>query len=271
MKRIIGVILVAVLMLAIAACGSKGGTPGKLIVGAANVPHAEILEKAKPLLKEKGITLVIKPFQDIVLPNKALAEKEIDANYFQHIPFLDKAVKDNGFELVSAGAVHIEPFGIYSRNYKKTEDVKEGATFLKSNNPSEFGRILMLLESKGLIKLKDGVDKITATDKDIAENPKKIKFLPEIDPGLLPQAYKNNEADLIAINTNYALDAGLDPQKDSLILESGNSPYANIIAVRKGDETRKEIVALMDVLKSEAIANFINEKYKGAVMPVTGK
>jgi D-methionine transport system substrate-binding protein len=276
MKKWISALFAAVLVLALAACGgnnnaandNKEGKLTKLVVGASNVPHAEILEKAKPILKEKGIDLKIVTFQDYILPNKALADKEIDANYFQHIPYLEEQKKEYGYDFVNAGGIHIEPIGIYSKKYKSLEELPDGATIIMSNSVADHGRILSMLQEKGLIKLKDGVDKIKATVKDIVENPKHLKFKADVDAGMLPQIYKNGEGDAVVINANYALDAGLDPAKDPIAVESPkNNPYVNIIAVRKGDENRKEIKTLVEVLHSKEIQDFIKKKYHGAVIP----
>jgi ABC-type metal ion transport system, periplasmic component/surface antigen len=270
MKKVLILSLILSLVVVLAACGKSSAGNGQttLTVGASAVPHAEILKKAVPILKKKGIDLKVKVFNDYILPNKALAAKQLDANYFQHIPFLDLYNNQHHTSLVSAGKIHIEPFGIYSQKYKKVSDIKNGATVQISNNKSEQGRILILLESAGLLKIKPGVDKINATLNDII-NPKKLKFLQPIDPAILPKAYLNNSADLFAINTNFALQAKLDPKKDALILEGGKSPYANIIAVRKGDENKKAIKTLVQVLQSKEIQDFIIQKYKGAVLPVT--
>ncbi|MBA2871463.1 D-methionine transport system substrate-binding protein [Anoxybacillus calidus] len=276
MKKWLTALFAVVLLFSLAACGSKenaeggkeGTKSGKLVVGASNVPHAEILEKAKPILKEKGIDLEIVTFQDYVLPNKALADKEIDANYFQHIPYLEAQKKEHGYDFVNAGGIHIEPIGVYSKKYKSLEELPEGAKIIMSNSVADHGRILSMLEEKGLIKLKEGVDKTKATIDDIVENPKKLVFEADVEAGLLPQVYKNNEGDAVLINANYALDAGLDPAKDPIAVESPeNNPYVNIIAVRKGDENRKEIKTLVEVLQSKEIQDFIKEQYKGAVIP----
>ena len=222
-----------------------------LTVGASNVPHAEILEQAKPILAKQGIDLEIKPFQDYILPNTALAGREIDANYFQHIPYLNSVIKDHAgdktYDFVSAGAIHIEPIGIYSKKVKSLKDLPEGGKVIMRDAVSEEGRILSIFEKEGVIKLKPGVDKVTARISDIVENPKKLKFLPNVD----------------------AIDAGLDPVKDPIAVESGeNNPYANIITVHRGDEKKKDIVALVDVLHSKEIQDWIRTKYKGAVIPV---
>ncbi|ABO68294.1 MetQ/NlpA family ABC transporter substrate-binding protein [Geobacillus thermodenitrificans] len=278
MKKWLGALLAAVLVFALAACGGnkdenaaggdKGGELVKLKVGASNVPHAEILEQAKPLLKEKGIDLEIITFQDYILPNKALADKDIDANYFQHIPYLEAQMEEHGYNFVNVGGIHIEPIGLYSQKYKSVEELPNGATIIMSNSVADHGRILSMLQEKGLIKLKEGVDKTRATVNDIVENPKKLKFKADVDAGLLPQVYQNGEGDAVLINANYALDAGLDPAKDPIAVESPkDNPYVNIVAVRKGDENRKEIKTLVEVLQSKEIQDFITEQYKGAVIP----
>ncbi|MGG6433426.1 MetQ/NlpA family ABC transporter substrate-binding protein [Anoxybacillus sp. D401a] len=273
MKKWISLLVAAIVVLALAACGKSESAEektNKLVVGASNVPHAEILEKAKPILKEKGIELEIVTFQDYVLPNKALADKELDANYFQHIPYLEAQMKEHGYDFVNAGGIHIEPIGVYSKKYKSLEELPNGAKIIMSNSVADHGRILSMLEEKGLIKLKDGVDKTKATVDDIVENPKNLVFEADVEAGLLPQVYKNDEGDAVLINANYALDSGLDPAKDPIAVESPeNNPYVNIIAVRKGDENRKEIQTLVEVLQSKDIQDFILEKYNGAVIPAT--
>ncbi|EUJ42036.1 MetQ/NlpA family ABC transporter substrate-binding protein [Brochothrix campestris] len=270
MKKIILSLVTVLVLVTLAACGGNDDAKkdsAKLVVGASNVPHAEILEKAKPLLAKEGVELEIKKYQDYILPNKQLASGDLDANYFQHIPYLEQYNKDNETDLVSAGKIHIEPFGIYSAKFKKVSDIKDGATILISNSTADQGRILMLLEQEGLVKINDSIkDKVTATIKDI-DNIKHLKFLNQVDPGLLAQAYKNEEADLYAINTNYAIDAGLQPTEDALILENSDSPYANIVAVNKADKDNANIKKLIKVLHSKAIQDFITDKYEGAVLP----
>ncbi|MGY3312131.1 D-methionine transport system substrate-binding protein [Peribacillus simplex] len=276
MKKFLGFAIVLVLSIALAACGADKDKSGsdtekeakKLVVGASNVPHAEILEKAKPLLKEKGIDLKIEKFQDYVLPNKALNDKELDANYFQHLPFLEAANKENGYNLVNAGGIHIEPIGLYSKKYKSIAKLPEGATIIMSSSVADHGRALSLLEKNGLIKLKEGIDKTTATTKDIVENKKNLKFDANYEAALLPKIYENGEGDAVLINSNYAIDAGLNPLKDSIAIEGSDSPYVNVIAVNKGDENKEEIKTLVEVLHSKKIQDFILKKYDGAVVPV---
>lgn len=273
-KKITGLLGAGVLALSLAACGNgeneAGGKGNKeLVVGASNVPHAFILEEAKPLLKKEGIDLKIVKFQDYVLPNKALESKELDANYFQHIPYLESQMKENGYKFENAGGIHIEPIGVYSQKYKSLDDLPKGGTIIMSSSVADHGRMLSLLQQEGLIKIAEGVDPTVATIKDIAENPKKLKFRADVEAGLLPKVYQNKEGDAVLINTNYAIDAGLNPMKDAIALEGKESPYVNIIAVREGDKDKKEIKALVKVLHSKEIQDFIIEKYEGAVVPVS--
>lgn len=270
-----GLLLLGVLMAGVlTACGSTSSDSEdkkleKLTVGASNVPHAEILEEAVPLLKDKGVDLKIVKFQDYVLPNKALANKEIDANYFQHIPYLEQQMKENPkYKFENAGAIHIEPMGVYSQKYKSLKDLPDGAKVIMSNSVAEHGRILSIFEKEGLIQLKKGAG-YNAQLKDITENPKHLRFKADIEPALLPKAYKYNEGDAVVINTNYAIDAGLNPKKDAIALEGSNSPFANIITVREGDKDKKSIKRLVEVLHSKEIKSFIEKKYKGAVFPVS--
>ncbi|WP_070119481.1 MetQ/NlpA family ABC transporter substrate-binding protein [Bacillus marinisedimentorum] len=274
MKKLILTISIVLLIGVLAACGgneSGSGESKKLVVGASNVPHSEILEEAKPLLEEKGVDLQIETFQDYILPNKALEEGELDANYFQHIPYLEDQKKKHGYDFVNAGGIHIEPIGVYSQEYKSLNDLPEGATVVMSNSVADHGRMLSLLEEEGLIKLKEGVEKTNATLEDIEENPKNLNFKADIDAGMLPRAYENNEGDAVLINTNYAIDAGLNPMEDAIALEGSNSPYVNVIAVREKDKDNENIKTLVEVLRSEEIQTFIEEEYKGAVVPVDGE
>ncbi|CAH0137701.1 Methionine-binding lipoprotein MetQ [Peribacillus simplex] len=275
MKKFLGFALILVLSIALAACGSEKDKSGsdtekeskKLVVGASNVPHAEILEEAKPLLKEKGIELEIETFQDYVLPNKALNDKELDANYFQHIPYLEGQIKENGYDFVNAGGIHIEPIALYSQKYKSIDKLPEGATIIMSSSVADHGRALSLLEKNGLITLKEGIDKTTATTKDIVENKKNFKFDADYEAALLPKIYESGEGDAVLINSNYAIDAGLNPLEDSIAIEDSESPYVNVIAVNKGDENKEAIKTLVEVLHSKEIQDFILKEYKGAVVP----
>ena len=215
------------------------------------------------MLEKEGIDLEIKTFDDYILPNKALENGDIDANYFQHIPYLNKQIADNGYDFVNAGAVHIEPMGVYSKKLKDIKSVPDGAKVAIPNDPTNGGRALNILAKAGLIKLKDGVG-ISATVGDIVENPKNLKIT-EAEAAMLPRTL--DDVDLAVINSNFAMEAKLNPTKDALFIEPKDSPYANIVAVRKGDENRKEIQALKKALTSPEVKKFIEEKYKGAVIP----
>lgn len=274
MKKWLPFILALALTLVLAACGKSSDNAGdegekttKLTIGASNVPHAEILEEAKPILEKKGIELKIVPFQDYVLPNKALESKELDANFFQHIPYLELQLKENNYDFVIAGNIHLEPMAVYSKKYKKISDLPKGAHIILSTSVADHGRVLSILEKEGLIKLKDGVKKADATVDDIVENPKKIKFDSNYEPKLLTQIYNNNEGDAVVINSNFAIDAGLNPLEDSIAIEGKESPYVNVVVVRNGDEKKEAIKTLIEVLQSEDIKDFILKKYEGAVVP----
>lgn len=270
MKKLL-VALLALVSLAVVAAGcggddkkaASGDKKVTLKVGATAVPHAEILNDIKPALAKEGVDLQIIEFSDYVKPNLALNDKELDANFFQHEPYLDTFVSERKLALVSAGKVHIEPMGIYSKKIKNLQDIPNGAKIAIPNDPSNGGRALALLESAKLLKLKDGVG-VKATVGDITQNDKKLKIV-EIEAALLPRSM--DDTDLSVINSNFAMEAKLNPVKDSLFTEPKESPYANIVAVRKGDESRPEIQKLMKALQSPEVKKFIEEKYKGAVVP----
>ena len=234
-----------------------------LKVGATPVPHAEILNEIKPLLAKDGIDLQIIEFTDYVKPNLSLNDKEIDANFFQHEPYLKKFAADRKLDLVNLVAVHIETMGVSSKKLKDIKSVPDGAKVAIPNDPTNGGRALNILAKAGLIKLKDGVG-ISATVGDIVENPKNLKIT-EAEAAMLPRTL--DDVDLAVINSNFAMEAKLNPTKDALFIEPKDSPYANIVAVRKGDENRKEIQALKKALTSPEVKKFIEEKYKGAVIP----
>ncbi len=254
---------------ALTACGNEGADDHTLTIGASNVPHAQILEQAKPLLAEEGIELEIKVFQDYVLPNKTLVEGDLDANYFQHLPYLNQYNLENNTDIVNAGGIHIEPIGIYSKRHDSLDTLPDGATVLMSSSVSDHGRMLSLLQTAGLIELDASVDPSAATLEDVVKNPKNLVFEAEVDAGLLVQLYNNDEGDIVLINTNYALDGGLNPLEDAITLEGSESFYVNIIAVNKGDESREDIQTLIDVLRSEEIQSYIISEYGGSVVPVS--
>ncbi len=268
MRKLLLTIIILSFGLIVSACGG-GQEKKELVVGATNEPHAVILEEAKPLLEKEGIELEIVTFSSYGMINPALADESLDANYFQHIPYLEAQIEEFGYDFVNAGGIHIEPMGIYSQKYSSLDELPDGATIIISNSVPDHGRILSLFESHGLIKLKDGIDKTTATLDDIVENPKNLQFEYNYAPELLPQIYLNGEGDAVVINSNYAIDAGINPLEDSIAIEGSDSPYVNVIAVRAGDEDREEIKKLVEVLRSEEIQQFILEEWGGAVVPVS--
>ncbi|MFC0523846.1 MetQ/NlpA family ABC transporter substrate-binding protein [Pontibacillus salicampi] len=279
MKKILTVLISSLFILVLAACGtsgesSEGGDSSseetkKVTVGASSTPHAEILEEAKPVLADKGVELDIQTYQDYILPNKDLEGGEIDANFFQHTPYLEDQKEEFGYEFVSLGKVHIEPMGVYSKNIESVEDIKEGTEVIMSRSVADHGRILSLFESKDLIELKEGVSKKNAKIEDIAKNPKNLQFSADVDAGLLPQNYEREEDSLVAINTNYAIEAGLNPKEDSLFMEGSESPYANLLVTTSDNKDNEALQKVLEVLQSEEIASFIEEKYNGAVVPVS--
>lgn len=261
----------------LAACGNDQETETDaatseettLRIGASNVPHAEILEFVAPKLEEEGITLEIERYNDYVIPNVALEEGDIDANYFQHGPFFEDAIAENDYDFVNAGGIHIEPIAAYSDRHESLEDLQEGAKILVSSNAPDYGRVLAILEEADLITVADGVDLTTASFDDIAENPLDLQFEYEYDPALMPTLLENDEGDVVFINSNFAVDHDLNPLEDSLAIESSSSPYANIIAVRSEDADNPAIANLIEALRSDETQDFILETWKGSVVPVT--
>jgi len=243
--------------------GNSQNSDTVLSVGATPVPHAELLNLIKPDLAAQGITLNVVEFTDYVQPNVAVISGDLDANFFQHIPYLESNTEWSS-KLVSAFGVHVEPFGLYSQKYKKIEDLPNGASIAIPNDPSNGGRALLLLQSKGLITLKQGVG-LTATPRDIVNNPKNFRFQ-ELEAAQLPRSLQ--DVDAATINGNYALQANLNPQKDSLIIEGADSPYVNIVVVRKGDENSPKILALKKALLSQKVKDYINSHYDGGVAAV---
>ncbi|SEP94467.1 D-methionine transport system substrate-binding protein [Virgibacillus subterraneus] len=272
MKKIL-VFVSIFFVLTLAACGGDESSSDDNVikVGASSTPHAQILEKAKPILKEKGITLKIEEYTDYVLPNEDLSSGELDANYFQHIPYLNKQIADIGYDFTHIGGIHIEPIGIYSKTINSVDEVAKGTEVLMSRSVADHGRVLSLLEKEGLIKLSEKVDKVEATTEDIVENPKDLKFSYDYDAAFLPELYESEENTLVAINTNYAIGADLNPLEDALILEGEESPYVNVVAVKTVNKGNESLNTLVDVLHSEEIQNFILEEFDGAVVPVNGE
>lgn len=268
MKKVISVLLVLTLFGAIlTGCGKKDNFDKKIVVGASTTPHAEILEQARPALKEAGYELEIIEYADYVQPNLALDSGDLDANYFQHQPYLDQFNKENKTELVSAGIIHYEPFGIYPGKTATFDALPDGAQIAVPNDATNEARALLLLEAQGLITLKEGAD-LNATKNDVAENPKNIDIV-EIEAAQLARSLQ--DVDMAVINGNYAIQAGLNVSNDAIAFEDKDSiaaeTYGNIIAVKEGNEDRADIKALIKALQSDAVKQFINDTYEGAVVP----
>ena len=235
----------------------------KLVVAATPVPHAEILELIKPALAKEGVDLDIKVFTDYVQPNVQVDQKRLDANYFQTLPYLQSFNEGKGTHLETVIGVHVEPFGGYSKKVKSLAELKDGATIAIPNEGSNSGRALILLQKAGLIELKDPTNAV-ATPKDIAKNPHNFKFK-ELESAMLPRVL--DQVDLDMINTNYALEAGLNPAKDALLIEGSDSPYVNYLVARPDNKNSEAIQKLAKALTSPEVKAFIEKKYTGAVLP----
>ena len=278
-KKILALALAGVLVVgALTGCGSsksesseKKTDDKKITVAASATPHAEILEEAKTLLKDKGYELEVKIFDDYVQPNNVVESGEFDANYFQHVPYLEQFNEEKGTHLVVAGKIHYEPFGIYPGTKKDLKDIAKGDKIAVPNDTTNEARALLLLQDNGIIKLKDGAG-IKATVNDIEENPNNIEIV-ELEAAQVPRVV--NEVAYVVLNGNYALEANYTVKKDALAYEKSDSEaaktYVNVIAVKEGNENSEKIKALVDVLKSDSIKKFIDEKYDGAVIVYDGE
>ncbi|EFR43212.1 MetQ/NlpA family ABC transporter substrate-binding protein [Dialister micraerophilus] len=251
----------------LAGCSSDSATKSEsnevtLKVGASPVPHAQILNHIKDKLAKEGVKLEVVEFNDFVQPNLALEDKSIDANFFQHLPYLEKFNEERGTHVVSIGNIHIEPMGIYSSKIKDLKNLSDGSRVLIPSDPTNGGRALLLLQSAGLIKLRDGVP-ITATVQDIVKNPKNLQFS-ELEAPQVPRSI--DDADIAVINMNFAIQANISPSS-ALFTEGADSPYANILSVRKGDENRPEIQKLLKALQSDDVKEFLKSEYNGSIVP----
>ena len=268
MKKALALVLAALVALALFAGCSKSKTdPHTIVVGASVTPHAEIIEQVRDLLKAKGFELEIVEFTDYVMPNTALEDGDLDANFFQHKPYLDDFNANNGTHIVSVAAIHYEPFGIYPGKTASLEELADGAQIAIPNDGTNEARALLLLEAQGLIKLREDAG-MTATKIDIVENPKNLDII-EIEAAQLPRSLQ--DVDLAVINGNYAIQGGLSVGKDAIAAEDKDSlaaeTYANIIAVKEGNENTEKTKALIEVLQSETVRSFIEATYDGAVIP----
>ena len=273
MKKILATILALALVLSLGAAALADEETVTLKVGATPTPHAEILEFAKDILAEQGIELDIVEYTDYVQPNEAVESGDLDANYFQHTPYMDTFNEENGTHLVSVGLVHYEPFGIYPGATASLEELADGATIAIPNDGSNETRALLLLQQEGLITLEEGIDASSnATVYDIAENEHEYQFQ-EMEAAQLTNVL--DDVDLAVINGNYALQAGLNASSDALAVEDasgdGAKTYANILCVKEGNEENEAILALLEVLQSDEVAQYIEETYEGAVVAITGE
>ena len=267
-----------VLSLALTGCGgakkddTKAEAPAdgdnKIVIGVSPTPHGEIIEGLKPEFEKEGLDVEVVNFDDYIQPNLQLEAGDLDANYFQHKPYFDSFTEERNIDdLDVLGYVHIEPMAIYSEKYKSVDEIEDGAEIIIPNDPSNGARALILLEDAGLIKLKDKTN-LNSTEKDIAENPKNLKFT-AMDAPSIAQVY--TDAGAAVINSNFAIGQGLDPTKDSIFLEPTDSPYANLVAIRKEDADKEKFKKFLKVLNSEEAKKFIEEKFKGAVIPAFEK
>jgi len=250
-------------LLSVALAWSTAALAETIKIGVTPGPHAQILEAVKPIAAKKGLDIQLVEFSDYVIPNEALNAGEIQANSFQNQPYLDNQKADRGYKIESVGLTVNFPIGVYSRKHKSWAEVPSGGTISIPNDPTNGGRVLLLLQDKGVIKLKDGVGykpKLT----DITDNPKKLKFV-EIDAAQAPRAL--DDVDAAAINTNYATQAGLDPVKDSILREDPKGPYVNLIAVRTADKDKPWVKTLLESYYSPEVKEFVLTKFKGAVLP----
>jgi D-methionine transport system substrate-binding protein len=255
--------LVLVFSPAVEAKGNSQKTGTVLSVGATPVPHAELLNLIKDDLAAQGITLRVVEFTDYIQPNVAVLAGDLDANFFQHIPYLESNAEWSS-NLVSAFGVHVEPFGLYSSKHKTLAELPNGASIAIPNDPTNGGRALLLLQANGLITLRAGVG-LEATPRDVTGNPRNFRFQ-ELEAAQLPRSL--GDVDAATINGNYALGAGLNPLRDSIIIEGADSPYVNIVVVQKGNENHPGIIALKNALLSQKVKDYITGKYDGAVSPV---
>lgn len=253
----------ALVALAAASVFAGAVSAEKLSVAATPVPHAELLEFVKPKLAEQGVELDVKVFTDYVQPNIQVDQKRLDANFFQHQPYLDEFNDGRGTNLVTVAGVHVEPFGAYSNKIDSLDDLESGDVIAIPNDPTNGGRALLLLQKAGVITLKED-SKITATPRDIADNPKDLDFK-ELEAATLPRIL--GQVDVAMINTNYALEAGLNPSEDAMVIEGSESPYVNILVARPDNKDSKAVQALAKTLKSDDVREFIKKQYEGAVVP----
>ena len=259
--KLLSIALAGILAVGIAGCGKKTASDDKkIIIGVSPNPHKQIVEVAKPILEKEGYKVEIKEFNDYEQPNIALNNGDLDANFFQHIPYLNQMAKEKKLDITATVKVHIEPMALYSKKIKKVEDLKDGSTIAIPNDATNEARALQVLAKNNIIKIKEGE---LVTDKDITSNPKNLKFKP-VKAAQVPRAL--DDVDAAVINGNYALDAGFNPLTDGLVVEESSSPYANVVAVRTKDKDSEKIKALNKALTSDEVKKYI-EKQDGKFVP----
>lgn len=267
-KKLFAAVLITTTCLFAVGCGSSSnsgasGDKKEIKMGVTAGPHAEVMEEVAKEAAKQGITIKVVEFNDYVQPNKALAEGDLDMNSMQHQPYMDNVVKKQGLKITSIGKTIILPMAVYSHKYKDIKDVADGAKVTIPNDPTNGARALLLIQQAGLIKLKNG-NSVDASVTDITENPKNLQFV-ELDAAQIPRSL--DDTDLACVNTNYAIPAGLNPQKDSILVESKDSPYANVMAVRQGDENNETYKKVLEIYQSEPIKKFIEEHFQGTILP----
>lgn len=267
-KKLLAAALIATTCIFAAGCSgsdnnSASSDKKEIKMGVTAGPHAEVMEEVAKEAAKQGITIKIVEFNDYVQPNKALAEKDLDMNSMQHQPYLDNVVKKQGLKLTSIGKTIILPMAVYSHKYKDIKEVADGAKVTIPNDPTNGARALLLLQQAGLIKLKNG-NSVDASVPDITENPKNLQFV-ELDAAQIPRSL--DDTDLACVNTNYAIPAGLNPQKDSILVESKDSPYANVMVVREEDKDNATYQKVLAIYQSEPIKKFIADHFQGTILP----
>ena len=268
MKQLISLTILVCFAAILVACGSsKDKENKKITIATSPAPHGEVLKHAKDEMKKKGYDLEIKVVNDYKVPNKLLDKGDVDANFFQHVPYLKAERDDHNYNIEEVGKVFTTPMGVYSKKYKDIKDIPKGSTIYVSNNPAEEGRFLSFFVDKGLIKIKKGVKIEDAKFEDIVENKKNLKFNNKQGAEFLPKTYKSKEGAAVIMNSNYAIDNGLTPHKDAIAIEGKSSPFANIIAVQKGHKDDEKYQTLLKVLQSEDMKKFIKKEYNEDVIP----
>lgn len=269
MKKGLGILSALLLSVTLTACGSADEKENdkKIVVAASPTPHGEVVKHAAEAVKKKGYDVEVKIVNDYKVPNKLLDEGDVDANLFQHVPYLNAEKKTHHYKIEEVGKVFTTPMGVYSKKYKNLAEIPDGAEIFVSSNPAEEGRFLSFFVNEGVIKLKDGVKIEDAKFTDIVENKKNLKFNNKQSAEFLPKTYKNGEGAAVIMNSNYAIDNGIIPHKDAIALEDKSSPFANILAVQEGHKDDKKFQELIKVLQSEDMKAYINKEFGKDVVP----